>query len=314
VSGLCDGRVAVVTGGGRGLGRAYCLALAKAGAKVVVNDLGVGLEGPASSSRATDSGIGGSVAQAVVDEIVLSGGTAVADLNDVSDFEGASRIVANALESFGTLDVVVNNAGVLRDRVLVNLSEEDWDLVVRVHLGGTFAVSHFASRFWRERSKDGHPVDARLINVTSGAGLYGNPGQANYSAAKAGIVGFTLTAALELERYGVTVNALAPGGRTRMTEHVFADAMAPVPEGWDQFDPDNAAPALVWLASERSRGVTGQVIEAWGGRIALVQGWRPVRVADADHRRDPVEVGEIVRRFLEEARRSEGNDDPPAAP
>jgi len=296
VSRSCEGRVAVVTGAGRGLGRAHALGLASEGAHVVVNDLGVGLEG----TDPAGDGPGTTVAEAVVGEIAAAGGTAVADGNDVADFEGARRLVDHALRAFGGLDVVVNNAGVLRDRMLVNLSWEDWELVLRVHLGATFAVTHHAARFWRERAKRGDPVDARVVNVTSGAGLYGNPGQANYSAAKAGVVGFTRTAALELGRYGVTVNALAPGGRTRMTEDVFADAMGAAGGDWDPFDPANVTPVVVWLASEGSAGLTGEVIEAWGGRLALVDGWRPGPTVEIDRRWEPLDAGAAIRRMAEQ--------------
>jgi NAD(P)-dependent dehydrogenase (short-subunit alcohol dehydrogenase family) len=292
MSPLCEGRVAVVTGAGRGIGRGHALELARAGARVVVNDRGVEVDG-GGGDRAP--------AESVVAEIVAAGGAAIADDHDVADFEGARALVDHAIDAFGGLDVVVNNAGVLRDRTLINLSMEDWDTVVRVHLGATFAVTHWAATWWRSQSKAGEPVDARVINTTSGAGLYGNPGQSNYAAAKAGVVGFTMTAALELGRYGVTVNAVAPGGRTRMTEAVFADAMTR-PEGdWDHFDPTNAAPLVTWLASPESAEVTGLVIEAWGGRLAVVEGWRPGPTAEVERRWDPSELGPVVQVLLSRA-------------
>jgi NAD(P)-dependent dehydrogenase (short-subunit alcohol dehydrogenase family) len=289
LSGLCEGRVAVVTGAGRGIGRGHARELARQGARVVVNDLGVELDG---------QGANGSVAGAVVAEIVAEGGVAVADMNDVADFDGARRLVDHVVEEFGSLDIVVNNAGVLRDRTLTNLSWEDWDLVLRVHLGATFSVSRWAASWWRDRSKSGETVDARIVNTTSGAGLYGNPGQSNYSAAKAGVIGFTRTAAMELARYGVTVNAVGPGGRTRMTEKVFAGAMGEVRGSWDPFDPANVAPVVAWLSSPEARDVTGRVIEAWAGRIAVVEGWRPGPTIEIERRWEPAEVGPILRDLL----------------
>ncbi|MBO0729305.1 MAG: SDR family NAD(P)-dependent oxidoreductase [Acidimicrobiaceae bacterium] len=287
---MCEGRVAIVTGSGRGIGRGHALELARQGAAVVVNDLGVALDGGTGEEG---------VAQVVVDQIVAAGGRAVADGHDASDLDGAHAIVDRAIEAFGGLDVVVNNAGVLRDRALVNLSADDWDDVVRVHLRSTFAVTKWAATWWREQHQAGAPVDARVINTSSGAGLYGNYGQANYSAAKAGIVGFTLTAAQELARYGVTVNALAPGGRTRMTEKVFAQAMQrDDPSSFDPYDPENVGPVLAWLASADSAGVTGQVIEAWGGRIAVVEGWDPGPTVDVGRRWTCEEVGPVIRDLL----------------
>jgi NAD(P)-dependent dehydrogenase (short-subunit alcohol dehydrogenase family) len=292
VSGCCQGRIAIVTGAGQGIGRGHALELARQGAKVVVNDLGVSLDGAEHHSPS---------AEEVVAEITAAGGSAVSDVNDVSDMAGAQRLVQRALDSFGGLDVVVNNAGVLRDGVLVNTSADDWDTVLRVHLRSTFAVTKAAATWWRERSKAGDPVDARVINTTSGAGLYGNVGQTNYAAAKAGIVGFTLAASLELSRYGVTVNAVAPGGRTRMTEGVFDGIMSSAADGFDSFDPGNVAPLVTWLASPESSDVTGQVIEAWGGRIAVVEGWRPGPSIEVQRRWDPAELGPVLRDLLAQA-------------
>ena len=296
MTGLCDGRVAVVTGAGRGLGRAHAMELARQGASVVVNDLGVALDG--------EAGDGTPVAAVVAEEIVSAGGRAVADAHDAADFEGAKALVDAAISAFGSLDVVVNNAGVLRDRSLVNMSPDDWDTVVRVHLRSAFAVTRSAALWWRDRQRAGHAVDGRVINTSSGAGLYGNYGQSNYSAAKAGVVGFTLTAALELERYGVTVNAVAPGGRTRMTEKLFADVMqTDSATSFDTFDPANCSPVVAWLASPDSSGVTGQVIEAWGGRISIVEGWHPGPTVDAGRRWDCSEVGTVIRDLLAQAGR-----------
>jgi NAD(P)-dependent dehydrogenase (short-subunit alcohol dehydrogenase family) len=290
-AGCCHGRVALVTGAGRGIGRGHALELARQGARVVVNDMGVALDGaPAQSSEAEE----------VVAEILAAGGMAVTDTNDASDIEGAARMVERARTEFGGLDIVVNNAGVLRDAALVNMSPDDWDTVVRVHLRSTFAVTKSAATGWRAESKAGRPVDGRVINTTSGAGLYGNVGQVNYAAAKAGIVGFTLTAALELSRYGVTVNAVAPGGRTRMTEHVFAGMLGDAAD-FDAFDPANVAPLVTWLASPESADITGRVFEAWGGRIAVVDGWRVGPIKEVARRWEPDEVGPVLRELLADA-------------
>jgi NAD(P)-dependent dehydrogenase (short-subunit alcohol dehydrogenase family) len=288
----CEGRIAVVTGAGQGIGRGHALELARQGARVVVNDLGVALDGAEVHSP---------FAVQVVAEITAAGGTAIADVNDASDTDGAAHMVQAAIETFGGLDIVVNNAGVLRDTVLVNMSADDWDTVLRVHLRSTFAVTQAAATWWRTRSKAGEPVDARVITTTSGAGLYGNVGQTNYAAAKAGIVGFTLAASLELSRYGVTVNAVAPGGRTRMTEQVFAGMMADANGGFDSFDPGNVAPLVAWLASPEAADVTGRVIEAWGGRISVVEGWHPGPTIEVQRRWDPNELGSVVHDLLAQA-------------
>ena len=292
MSGCCEGRIAIVTGAGGGIGRGHALELARQGAHVVVNDLGVALNGAEVHSPS---------AEQVVAEIIAAGGSAIADVHDVSDAEGAARLVHAAQETFGGLDIVVNNAGVLRDTVLVNMSPDDWDTVLRVHLRSTFAVTKAAATWWRAKAKAGEPVDGRVINTTSGAGLYGNVGQTNYAAAKAGIVGFTLAASLELSRYGVTVNAVAPGGRTRITEQVFARVMTEAEEGFDSFDPGNVAPLVTWLASPEAADVTGQVFEAWGGRIAIVEGWRPGPIIEVPRRWDPAELGPVLRDLLDRA-------------
>ncbi|HET6861218.1 MAG TPA: SDR family oxidoreductase [Streptomyces sp.] len=290
---LCEGRVVIVTGAGRGLGRAHALAFAAEGAKVVVNDLGVGLDG---------SGASVSPAQQVVDEIVAAGGGAVAHGGDIATSEGAQSLVAAAVQTFGRLDTLVNNAGFLRDRMLVNLDEEDWDAVVRVHLKGHFLTLKHAAAHWRAEAKAGRQVAARVVNTSSGAGLLGSVGQGNYSAAKAGIIGLTLVAAAEMERYGVQVNAIAPAARTRMTEQTFASTMA-APDG-DRFDamaPDNVSPLVVWLGSAASEGVTGRVFEAEAGRITVMDGWREGPTADKGARWAPAQAGEAVRELLARA-------------
>lgn len=293
MTGICTGRVAVVTGAGRGLGRAHALAFAAEGAKVVVNDLGVGLDG---------TGGAAGPAQQVVDEIRARGGEAVAHGGDIATADGAASLVATALETFGRLDTLVNNAGFLRDRMLVNLDEDDWDAVMRVHLKGHFLPLKHAAAHWRAEAKAGRTPEARVINTSSGAGLLGSVGQGNYSAAKAGIVGLTLVAAAEMGRYGIQVNAIAPAARTRMTEQAFADTMA-APEG-DSFDamaPENVSPLVVWLGSGASAGVTGRVFEAEGGRITVMAGWRPGPTADRGARWTPAEAGDTARKLLADA-------------
>ncbi|WP_326723784.1 SDR family oxidoreductase [Streptomyces sp. NBC_00243] len=288
---LCEGRVVVVTGAGRGLGRAHALAYAAEGARVVVNDLGVGLDGTPGP---------GSPAGQVVDEIRSAGGDAVAHGGDVATTEGAASLVRAALETYGRLDTLVNNAGFLRDRMLVNLDEDDWDAVMRVHLKGHFLPLKHAAAYWRAEAKAGRPPVARVVNTSSGAGLLGSVGQGNYSAAKAGIVGLTLVAAAELGRYGVQVNAIAPAARTRMTERVFAATMA-APGGGGGFDamaPENVSPLVVWLGSAGSAGVTGRVFEAEGGRITVMEGWRAGPCVDRGARWTPAEVGDAVVKLL----------------
>lgn len=286
---LCADRVVIVTGAGRGIGRAHALAFARAGALVVVNDFGVGLDGTGASAGP---------AQQVVAEIEASGGKAIANTDDVADWSGAGRLVGSALESFGRLDVLVNNAGFLRDRMLVNLGEQEWDDVVRVHLKGHFAPLRHAAAHWREVSKAGDQVDARVINTSSGAGLLGSIGQINYSAAKAGIATLTLVAAAELARYGVTVNAIAPAARTRMTEQAFADTMAAPIDGFDEMAPANVSPLVVWLGSTESADVTGKVFEVDGGRVSIARGWHHGPVVDKGKRWEPEELGPVVRDLL----------------
>jgi NAD(P)-dependent dehydrogenase (short-subunit alcohol dehydrogenase family) len=286
MSGICEGRVAIVTGAGRGIGRGHALELARQGAHVVVNDLGGSMSGDGS-----DPG----PAEAVVKEIEAAGGVAVANGDDVSDWDGAQRLVEQAVDVFGRLDVLVNNAGILRDRMLFNMSEAEWDAVIRVHLKGTFAPMRHAAAYWRERDKAGDRHDARVINTSSTSGLFANPGQSNYGAAKSGIASMSIIAAKELGRHGVTVNAIAPGARTRMTENLGGGRMAAPAEGeWDARAPENIAPLVTWLASKESAGITGQVFLVGGGRIGIAEGWRRGPGVDHGARWDPAELGSVV--------------------
>ena len=287
--GLCDGRVVIVTGAGNGIGRAHALAFAAEGAAVVVNDIGVGLDG---------TGGGGGPAQLVVDEITAAGGRAAANTSDVADWAGAQALIATALDSFGGLDVLVNNAGFLRDRMLANMSEAEWDAVIRVHLKGHFAPMRHAMEFWRAESKAGRQPNARVINTSSGAGLMGSIGQGNYAAAKAGIVGLTLNAAAEFSRYGVTVNAIAPAARTRMTEAAFAETMAAPESGFDAMAPENVSPLVVWLGSGESAAVTGRVFEVEGGVVSVADGWQHGPRRDNGARWEPAQLGPVVAELL----------------
>ncbi len=289
---MAEGRVVVITGAGQGLGRAHAIAFAAEGAKVVVNDLGVGLDG----TPRPDSPAG-----RVVDEIHAAGGEAVAHRGDVATSEGALSLIDTALEAYGRLDTLVNNAGFLRDRMLVNLDEDDWDAVLRVHLRGHFLPLKHAAERWRAEAKAGRAPVARIVNTSSGAGLSGAVGQGNYSAAKAGIMGLTLVAAAELGRYGVQVNAIAPAARTRMTERTFAEAMAAPATGFDSMAPENVSPLVVWLGSGASTGVTGRVFEVEGGRITVMEGWRPGPSADKGTRWSPAEAGEAALTLLADA-------------
>ncbi|HNI33900.1 MAG TPA: SDR family oxidoreductase [Microthrixaceae bacterium] len=293
MSGICDGRVVIVTGAGRGLGRAHALAFAAEGAKVVVNDIG-----------AEADGSGGSLtpAQEVVDEIMAAGGEAVVNGDDVSTVDGAERLVGMAIENFGDLHVVLNNAGIVRDRMFANATADEWDAVMQVHLKGHFLPAKFAAMYWRDRSKAGEAVSGRIINTSSGAGLMGSIAQAAYSAAKGGIASLTLVQAAELGRYGVTANALAPSARTRMTEEAFADMMAAPTDGsFDAMAAENVSPAVVWLGSEQSGHVTGRVFELEGGKITIAQGWMHGPSFDKGARLEPAEVGPIVDDLLREA-------------
>ncbi|MFH8607199.1 SDR family oxidoreductase [Streptomyces sp. NPDC018029] len=292
--GICEGRVVIVTGAGRGLGRAHARAYAAEGARVVVNDLGVGPDG---------SGASGGPAHDVVEEIRAAGGEAVAHGGDIATSEGAASLVRTALDAYGRLDTLVNNAGFLRDRMLVNLEEDDWDAVMRVHLKGHFLPLKHAGAHWRAEAKAGRTPHACVVNTSSGAGLSGSVGQGNYSAAKAGILGLTLVAAAELASYGVRVNAIAPAARTRMTEQTFAETMAaPEDGGFDTMAPENVSPLVVWLGSPASAGVTGRVFETEAGRITVMAGWHPGPTADKGARWTPTEAGETALKLLGAAR------------
>jgi len=282
----CADRVCIVTGAGRGIGREYALLLAHYGAKVVVNDVGGARDG-----TGRDAG----PAQEVVDEITSAGGTAVANTDDIGTWEGGQAIVRQAVDTFGELHVVVNNAGILRDRMLFSMTEAEWDDVIRVHLKGTFVTSRHAAAYWRDQAKNGIENEARLINTTSVAGIYANPGQTNYGAAKAGIAAFTQIAALELGRYGVTANAVAPGGLTRLTEDLtLPDEML------DRFQPRWVAPLVVWLASPLSRDITGQVFESSGVVFGVAEGWRR-GPSTTDVPATPEEAEALARKFLADA-------------
>jgi NAD(P)-dependent dehydrogenase (short-subunit alcohol dehydrogenase family) len=293
MSGICEGRIVIVTGAGRGLGRSHALAFAREGAKVLVNDLGTDRAGLGRDSE---------TAQRVVDEIRALGGEAAANGDDVSEWDGAARIVQTAIEAFGGLDVVVNNAGFLRDRMFVSSTLEEWDAVIKVHLRGHFCVSRHAVEYWRARAKKNLPVDARLINTSSGAGLNGSVGQSAYAAAKAGIASLTLVQAAELRRYGITANALAPAARTRMTEQVLADEMKKPESGFDGPDPDNVAPLVVWLGSRESSNVNGRLFDIGGGRITLADGWNDGPTVEKGARWEPHELGPVVERLLAQQR------------
>ena len=294
VAGICDERVVIVTGAGRGLGRAHALELARQGARVVVNDLGCELDG---------SGGGTGPAGDVVEEIRAMGAAAIANGDDVADWDGAGRMVAAAVERWGRLDAVVNNAGFVRDRMFSTCGEDEWDAVVRVHLKGHFCVSRHAAAHWRERAKAGDRVDGRIVNTSSGAGILGSVGQSAYSAAKGGIATLTLVQAAELGRYGVTANALAPAARTRMTEGVFSEMMAKPDEAdaFDAMDPANVSPLVAWLVSPQSAHVTGRLFEVEGGRIGVATGWHHGPERDKGARWQASELGPVVDELLAEA-------------
>ena len=296
MTGLCEGRVAIVTGAARGVGRQHALQLAKAGAKVVVNDLGAGVDG---------KGADESPAQQVVDEIKATGGEAIVNGDDVSNFDGAKNMVDTAINTFGKLDVLVNNAGILRDRMLVNMTEDEWDAVIQVHLKGTFAPSRHAASYWRAMSKqndDGKPVMGRIINTSSTSGIYGNVGQTNYGAAKAGIAAFTIIAARELGRIGVTVNAISPSAYTRMTDNLREYTE----EDKQVRDPSWVSPTIVYLASEEAQDISGRVIQAGAGMVAVCEGWR--RGAEIDQMDDPGALGPKIREMISQSRKNSGMD------
>lgn len=277
---ICEGRVAIVTGAGRGLGRAHALELARQGASVVVNDLGGGPDG---------SGADASPAQNVVDEILVAGGKAVVNHDDVADWAGAERLVQQAIDEFGWLDVLVNNAGILRDRTIAAMTEDEWDSVIRVHLRGTIAPSRFAVAYWRARAKEtGQPTRARLINTTSASGIYGNFGQSNYGAAKAGIASFTLIAAKELASSGATANAVAPAARTRLTEALMPADFA------EKLAPEQVSPLVAWLASVDSQEVTGRVFDVGGGRIGVAEAWRLGPEVTKEEPWDAADLGAVI--------------------
>jgi NAD(P)-dependent dehydrogenase (short-subunit alcohol dehydrogenase family) len=292
MSRICEGRVVIVTGAGGGIGRAHALEFARQGAKVVVNDLG-----------ATASGEGSSEGPAhdVVKEIEAMGGEAIANGADVADWEQTGALVQQAVDTFGGLDVVVNNAGFLRDRMFVSASEDEWDAVIRVHLKGHFCTSRHAGKYWRDKSKAGEAVDARIINTSSGAGLQGSVGQSAYSAAKGGIASLTLVQAAEMGRYGVTANAIAPAARTRMTEAIFTDMKPPEDGSFDENAPENISPLVVWLGSAESREVSGRVFEVKGGIIGTSDGWRDGPIIDRGARWEPDEVGAAVKELMEKS-------------
>jgi len=291
---LCEGRVAIVTGAARGVGREHALGLARHGACVVVNDLGGAVDG---------TGTDKSPAQQVVEEIKAMGGEAVVNGDDVSSWDGAKNMIDQAVETFGTLDVVVNNAGILRDRMLVNMTEDEWDSVIQVHLKGTFAPSRHAAAYWRQKSKDtGEKVNARIINTSSTSGLYGNVGQTNYGAAKAGIAAFTIIAARELGRIGVTVNSIAPTAYTRMTDNLREYTE----EDIERRDPRWVSPTIVYLSSAEANDITGRVIQAGNGRVAVCEGWR--RGAEIDQIEDAEAIGPLIREMISNVRKNSGMD------
>lgn len=281
MAGICDGRVVIITGAGSGLGRAHARAFGAAGAKVVVNDINAG------------------AAQQTVDQITAAGGEAIVNTSDITNYEDSYNAVKQALDTFGDLHVVLNNAGICKDRMFASMTEAEWDAVIAVHLKGHFCITSHAVHYWRGQSKEGKAVSGRIINTTSGAGLQGSIGQSNYSAAKGGIATLTLVQAAELGRYGVTANALAPSARTGMTEEVFADMMKKPEQGFDHYDPANVSPLLVWLGSGQSADVTGRVFEAEGGRISIADGWRTTEGVDKGARWKPEEIGGAMKELLE---------------
>jgi len=295
MSGICEGRVVVITGAGRGMGRSHALEFARQGARVVVNDLGVAMDGEGGSSGP---------AADVVEEIHAFGGEAVADSNDASDWDGAQRLIARAVETYGTIDTLVNNAGILRDRMLVNMTESDWDAVARVHLKGTFAPTRWAAVHWRERAKAGAQNEGRVVCTSSATGLYGNAGQINYGAAKAGIAAFAVIAAIELARYGVTVNAVAPMALTRMNKDLpfGQEVSSRFAEGFSPLAAENVSSLVVWLGSTASGDVTGRIFNVHGGYISVAEGWRAGPSVNKKARWDPAELSGVIPDLVAKAR------------
>lgn len=289
--GICDNRTVIITGAARGLGRAYALGFAAEGANVVVNDIGTSLGGEGRDTSAADE---------VVALIKANGGNAVANYEDITDWDGAKRIVDAAIAAFGDLHVVVNNAGIVRDRMFVSATLDEWDATMHVHLRGHFCVARHAVDYWRAKQKAGTNPDARIINTTSGAGLQGSMAQAAYSTAKGGIASLTLVQAAELGRYGITANALAPSARTRMTEQAFADKMATEGDAFDVMDPANIAPTVIWLGSAYAHDVTGCIFELEGGKIMLEDGWREGPFVDSGQQWNPADVGDAVASLLQQ--------------
>ena len=296
--GMLDGKVAIVTGAGNGVGRGEAIMLADHGAKVVVNDLGGTVSGEGADKRAADE---------VVEVIKKRGGEAVANYDSVADFSGAQNIIGTALDVFGRLDVLVNNAGVLRDKMMFSMTPEDFDAVVKVHMYGTFNTMHHASVYWRNESKEGRQPRAAIINTVSSAGLQGQASQINYGAAKAGIAAMTIIASLELKRYGVRANCVGPGGFTRMVAQAMKDITVKPPEEYTEFDPmnpGNSAPAVVWLASDEALHVTGQVFRLVGNNLARYQPWEmgeqflATDKAGNPKQWDPADIGRIVNRYI----------------
>lgn len=291
---MCEGRVVIVTGAGRGIGRAHALEFARQGARVVVNDLGAEVDGTGSSPAA----------ELVVEEIKAMGGTAISNGENVADWEGAQRVINAAIETFGTLDVVVNNAGILRDRMIVNMTDAEWDAVITVHLKSTFSMTRWAATYWREKVKAGEAVDARIINTSSSSGIYGNVGQANYGAAKAGIAAFTIIASQELGRYGVTVNAIAPVALTRMTENLGIFHEPSDPAAFNPVAPENISPLVVWLGSSNSKSVTGRVFDVVGGHVDVAEGWHAGPSIDKGDRWTVEELDGLIPDLVAKAARN----------
>ncbi len=281
---ICENRTVIITGAGGGLGRAYALAFGQTGANVVVNDIRL------------------EASEQVATEVIAAGGKALANQGDITSMAGAQSIVDAAVAAFDEVHVLVNNAGILRDRMFISLNEEDWDLVMKVHLKGHFCLANILGRRWRDAAKAGQKIEARIINTSSGAGLQGSVGQSNYSAAKGGIASLTLVQAAEMARYGITVNGLAPAARTSMTESAMPDVVkAPSDGSFDAWSPDNVAPLVVWLGSLESSHVTGKLFESQGGRISMCDGWRTDATLDKGARWQPEELGPIVNQLIEQA-------------